>query len=1277
MALPHESSSGAQDWSRLQQQQQPINSPTSPSSPIDKETAPLPPRPQQTLPTHSGIQGFESTATTTTTTATTTAAARATPTAKPMSPPYMRSVDGQETATTMAVKTATLPVLPASSNKPLPPRPFSTTTPTTTAAIHSHNIAQELYQAPMSQQQVQRNHPVSPDPSNRRRRTYSSASSSSLLLHQQQQQRQQQQDYDFSMPRISLEQPPPYSYSVGHNGSRLLATAAQFHAGSGAGPPTEEHLFQVQELTLPAVKAALNLSNSGTAGSTSGGNSSVPAQQQLQFICADPMHDQQYLLVGSANGLHSIDLMTADRQQQPSSLLSSSSSIRTHIQGLAFKEIHCLDDIGLVVVIAGRNSRVRCYDYDAIKRLVSYGHSKDGQGRVVEGGKLGLMKNMIQLQVETTFLRDNNSHNNSIDNSDAANNNNNNITSPGIQSRAARIFKNSSSPSPSSSPSSTTSPPQLPHRQRHQHTHSIDRSLLSPPLRSDSPNPNFDSVSALNESGHDVLTTLTSTTSSTTTARTGVKTHKQRPMSFGGLASMAQEHVMKSKNHLQQNQGQSRGQTQAPASSSTPVSPNTGNGNAPTTTKNKRLSQVASYFSQAAAAAGSTTAAAKLAASYANSQGQDPASMAVAPTEEAVSWAWDFTKLKQTKDVLGLDFHYTTSTVFMTILSKNGIDIYSRPRSARGRRAAPWTGVSSEPHHGATAGTTTTTTPAGTAASSINGVGDHGASGGKEAVGRPSTSNTVSGGMVTSTSTSSYASSIDHSNSNNNSGQYEWKQFKQLYHPEAPSFMTVVKTPQEVTDIILGKGPRACVINVESMSVTDIHREYMTNGRNSNSGHGTNGSGHSGSNSSGSYGSSSGSANSVIQGILGKTLGFKNSPLWHSFEKIPFDVPPYILYADAAASIYDDNRTANGRFDPDSKAQYATYGSELQQQQQWEVQGGVGGSSVPPPSTASSSTAAAAVVSVMSGSSTSSLDVTSGSRDEIIQKPWDQQSIHQQQLEEQERFEAETLASKQQQQQGLSIPQVYPANSSPASSSSSSSSSSNSAAAAQQPPPKNNKRNKTSARMVTSDEVINMHFCHTTTTQLFLATYGTHSRIVDLQGRPQSPVVLDWEASPPQKVEFLKSAQDIYVVGFDKASIVVFSLTRGKKVKTISKTDLVRGADTAMEELRASMASATLAATPSTATATATTTVGGSRASSGSEGTTTTSPMTTGYGGTTGSSFSNSSAAIKFLGRDNMMAEDSLGIFFSYSHPRNGISVCKLGIVPVVHDELELIGYYS
>ncbi|KAG0284042.1 hypothetical protein BGZ98_006063, partial [Dissophora globulifera] len=57
MALPHESSSGAQDWSRLQQQQQPINSPTSPSSPIDKETVPLPPRPQQTLPTHSGIQG--------------------------------------------------------------------------------------------------------------------------------------------------------------------------------------------------------------------------------------------------------------------------------------------------------------------------------------------------------------------------------------------------------------------------------------------------------------------------------------------------------------------------------------------------------------------------------------------------------------------------------------------------------------------------------------------------------------------------------------------------------------------------------------------------------------------------------------------------------------------------------------------------------------------------------------------------------------------------------------------------------------------------------------------------------------------------------------------------------------------------------------------------------------------------------------------------------------------------------------------------------------------
>ncbi|KAG0084386.1 hypothetical protein BGZ93_001266, partial [Podila epicladia] len=218
-------------------------------------------------------------------------------------------------------------------------------------------------------------------------------------------------------PRASLDQPPPYSFTAGSRGSAIIASA----------PPTEENLFQIQELARPL------------AGSSS-------SQQQL--ICANPMHDQQYLLVGSGCALHSIDL----------TLPSDKQTIRTHIQGVAFREIHCLEDIGLVVVVAGRSSNVRCYDYDSIKRLVTYGHSKEGKGRVVEGGKLGPVRNMIQLRVETAALRDD------TQGSDGS------VTSPTGQSRMSRILKGASS---SSAP-------------RHHHTSSIDRSLLSPPVQFES-----------------------------------------------------------------------------------------------------------------------------------------------------------------------------------------------------------------------------------------------------------------------------------------------------------------------------------------------------------------------------------------------------------------------------------------------------------------------------------------------------------------------------------------------------------------------------------------------------------------------------------------------------------------------------------------------------------------------------------------------------------------------------------------------------------------------
>ncbi|KAG0369100.1 hypothetical protein BGX24_002555, partial [Mortierella sp. AD032] len=253
--------------------------------------------------------------------------------------------------------------------------------------------------------------------------------------------------------------------------------------------------------------------------------------------------------------------------------------------------------------------------------------------------------------------------------------------------------------------------------------------------------------------------------------------------------------------------------TAATLSSSTPSSPSsatasgvsfggniTGNNNSNSNsnsgaapTKNNRLSQMASYLSLAAV---NSNMAAHL------TSAQD------APSEEAVAWAWDFTKLKQTKDVLGLDFHYTSTTVFMTVVSKTAIDIYCRPRSTRGRNAP------------------TPSSSGGGGVSNSNNNNNGGARtnySGADTPGRPSINigGGGGGGMAMATS----PDNNPHLHRDYSQDPYEWKSYKQFYHPEAPSFMTVVKGPTEVTDIILGKGPRACVVNVQDMSVTDLHRQ--------------------------------------------------------------------------------------------------------------------------------------------------------------------------------------------------------------------------------------------------------------------------------------------------------------------------------------------------------------------------------------------------------------------------------------------------------------------
>ncbi|KAF9911067.1 hypothetical protein EC991_004941 [Linnemannia zychae] len=1088
-----------------------------------------------------------------------------------------------------------------------------------------------------------------------------------------------------SSSRRSLDYaPPPYSFAAGDRGSTIITT--------GPPPPTEEQLFQVQELSPGPLGYSSSSSFSGTGSSTL---SAVTAHHQsTQYICADPMHDQQYLLVGSGNALHSIDLTFSNHQQQQQKGGVSSNGggglaggsvlgnvVRTHIQGLAFKEIHCLEDIGLVVVIAGRNSRVRCYDYDSINRLVAYGHSSQGRGRVVEGGKLGAVKNMIQLRVETAFLRGDDHQGNSNIPSDGP------YSSPpsGMSGTAAL---NRGLRGTTAVPGGTQQQQQPLRQNRHQLTASVDRSLLSPPARSDSPGLPLESIrDDQDTTAVPSCATTNSSPPSATATTTNFKKHKQRPLSFGGLASLAQEHVMRKSTPKDQQQPDTynssntkipsatptiTGTATATNSSSTPSSPssatasgvsfggniagnvNNGSSNSGAApTKSKRLSQMASYLSQAAVNS-------NMAAHLTNAQD--------APSEEAVAWAWDFTKLKQTKDVLGLDFHYTTTTVFMTVVSKTAIDIYCRPRSTRGRKAP---------------------TPSGGSASN-NSNGARTSYSGADPPGRSSISSISGGGMAMATS----PDNNPHLHRDYSQDPYEWKSYKQFYHPEAPSFMTVVKGPTEVTDIILGKGPRACVVNVQDMSVTDLHRQETS---------------------------------SVIHG-LSKKLGFRNSSLWHSFEKIPFDVPPHILFPAAAEAMYG-NRERKETYSRPYSVYNSGHGSMAGNSGSG---GGGGGGGSNHPSSASG------------GGNGGSGAPERRSRDNILQRPSDQQTIHQQELEEQEREEAaHALTLKLQNTQlqsaggnnnnlGLPYNPNYRGSSasSPPSSTSSSNSSSSVALSGQQQSSKTTApasttvpAARTKTRMVTSDEVLNLAFSQRTTGQLFLATYGTQSRIVDLQGKPQSRVVLDWSegapgngsstgggGSAPQKVEFLKTVHDIYAVGFEKSAIVVFSLTRAKKVKEITKRDLIQATARAQLAAVASANSSTpasgnasnsqqrfvydgtqphqyhqrphlpqpplpaLGAASSPPPPPTGTTVPSSSTSSSLAATAL--ALSNATSSSSSSSSTSSSAGIKFLGRDSI-AEDSLGLFFSYSHPKHGVSICQLTVVPLLApDELELVGYY-
>ncbi|KAG0223165.1 hypothetical protein BGW42_006077, partial [Actinomortierella wolfii] len=873
----------------------------------------------------------------------------------------------------------------------------------------------------------------------------------------------------FTERQDQQDPPPSYIAQAGNRGSMIIAQA-----------PTEDQMFEVSVLSQPLANSSSSNSSSGSSSSSLHLSSSPPLSSASlpsspssssssaphQFISASPMHDQQYLLLGCANALHSIDLTLPAHERK----------VRTHIQGVSFKEIHCLEDIGLVVVIAGRNNRVRCYDYESIKKLVAYGHSKEGCGRVVEGGRLGPVKHKIQLRVETALLSSSAREGGAVPPGGP------NSSPLGKTSR----FLHRASYHPGQQQQQQPLPPQLPPRQQqwtpppaisthepakaggrsshvpgHRHTTSLDRNLLSP-LDAESP------FSA------DTAGAVTS------------KSRKARPLSFGALASLTQGKSKDLPPLTFSGASTATAATQpSGAGTGAGVSPG-GGGQEPgnTSTKGKRFAQVASYLTQAAAS------------SHLVVPAQDR------PSEEAMDWAWDFIKLRHTKDVMSLDFHYTPTTVFMTVLSKSGIDIFRRPKSARGiarsalraSRGNSREGSDGSGGNGLTGGT------------SGSGAGAGSATGTAAAQGEIQGHRTAVGGMATATAADSsmatpwYTANFDTSRNKQEKNPHDWEPYKQFYHPEPPSFMTVVKNSYAVTDIILGKGPRACVIHVEDMSVRDLYRNEPTPSM--------------------FQGPSKKLGFRLSYGSGGLSMSSYPSHLWHSFEKIPYDVPAHVLYPDTVDALYGTSSPGNSYRHPQPRRRSSIGGSEVdyhRQQPAYQQH----------PAFTMSHHASMRPTSAMQlhpyheqdNNSCSSSSSSPGSSSSSSSPSW-----YPQQPPQQQQYSWAPYASPL-------PPQTT-------------------AMTASSAPSATRK-----ARMVTSDQVLNMAFSRPTTKQLFLATYGTQSRIVDLTGKPVSPIVIDWGAAHvPQKIEFLRTAYDIYVVGFERSRIMIYSLTRAVKVKEITRS---------------------------------------------------------------------------------------------------------------------------
>ncbi|KAF9973527.1 hypothetical protein BGZ73_003217 [Actinomortierella ambigua] len=1061
------------------------------------------------------------------------------------------------------------------------------------------------------------------------------------------------------------DRPPSYTAQAGNRGSMIIAQA-----------PTEDQMFEVSVLSQPLApesgggssgssnSSSINSLNtiaqsitgnghspsSSPSSSSSSPLSSLPAPHP--FISASPMHDQQYLLLGCANGLHSIDLTLPAHQRK----------VRTHIHGVSFKEIHCLEDIGLVVVIAGRNSRVRCYDYESIKKLVAYGHSKEGRGRVVEGGRLGPVKHKIQLRVETALLSSSVREGGAVQPGGPSSSPLGKTSrflqrasyTPGMGVGAGQHYPSSAmSPPPlaappsgplskqphqqssfsaattatdASSSSSSSSTNRVGHTPGHRHTTSLDRNLLSP-LDAESP------------------------PLSATDAGAPQKSKKARPLSFSALASLAQG--KSSRDHSPFALGSVGGYTSGGSATTTippPSGSSAGAGIAGTGTtgldqgsnnnsnnKGKRFAQVASYLTHAAAS------------SHLVAPMQDR------PSEEAMDWAWDFVKLRQTKDVMSLDFHYTPTTVFMTILSKSGIDILRRPKSARGiarpafRVSAASRGGSREGSDGggglAASGNTSAATGGATAT---------GGSGGSSGV--------YGGGMATASGTggggesSSHATSFDLHRTKQEKSPRDWQPFKQLYHPEPPSFMTVVKNSYAVTDIILGKAQRACVIHVDDMTVRDLHRHEPTGG--------------------------------MLQG-LGKKLGFRfsstssslsSSPnqLWNSFEKIPYDVPANVLYPDTVDALYGTS-SSEYHSQPWQQGRRRSIGETVADHRHPLLQATY---QQHPAFSMPRHTSMRPMSYVPPQQLYQDQDSTSFSSDSANSTPpstspgWQPQQQQQQQ--------------QQQQYAWAQGAPMHPAPLPPLTSATTTTSAPSATGASSR-----------KARMVTSDQVLNMAFSRPTTKQLFLATYGTQSRIVDLTGKPVSAIVLDWGLHVPQKIEFLRSSYDIYVVGFERSRIMIYSLTRAVKVKEITRSGSTWKFDGQQQQQQLSVmlqgypeGGHAQTAPPSSRhplphgpTSYSTPSSPAHHPLSSSHGQHHHHPllpsaMVTGTPSSQGSTqhqhhhqhhhhHHHSPSTFKFLARD--IDDDSF--FFSHGQGKHGATVCKLGLASFEQDDFELHGW--